>query len=816
MNKSLLSIRIIVAVGLTSLMLYSCSQSSNCILKTEKFAIRISPAGYISSFRDLLNDSELIAVDTLAPLLSIQVKGVKLMPEKFAYSNDTAELYYNSDLQAIVLIKEHQKYLSFELLEVKSRQPVDLVIWGPYPTTLNQVIGETVGVVQGEKFAIGLQALNPKTLGGYPWHNDDSMPQIDIFEQDDYTDVSEQGKREVLYRVEAAKPAAFGSSLQAYCRNRDKDRTISAWNHDHYVAPAYDDGGVIGSKIAMFGVSRENVLETIGEIEVAEGLPHPIVDGEWGKTSRTASASYLIMDFGEDDIIKALDVVEKAGLRYLDHPGPFTTWGHFELNKQKFPNGIEGMKKCVEIAESKGVFVGAHTLSNFITTNDLYVTPIPDQRLAKVGCSVLTSDIDAVQTTIVVDSPTFFNQYRNNHLKTVQIGNELIRYEKVSEASPYVLTNCQRGAFGTNADRHTSGSKICKLADHAYNVFLTNAELSIEVAENIADVFNTAGLRQISFDGLEGNRSTGMGNYGEILFTNAWYNGLNEDIKEHFIADASRTSHFFWHLYSRMNWGEPWYAGFRESQTEYRLKNQKYFKRNLMPGMLGWFKMTPETSIEDTEWLLALSAGYDAGFAFVASFESLEKNGYSDRILNQIKEWENARLSGAFTEEQKQQMQENKKEYNLIKLVDRKWDLVKINSYIFTHNQKVLQPGEPLYSEFEYENNGPDQTVELLITAKESDVNNIELVLDNFKSIKINRRIKAGETLKYKSGDTAVIYDSNWKQIGTIPLNPEKFTISNGTHVLKVDCNFKNSKENAALKLEVRLIENTNIIFSKN
>ena len=106
-----------------------------------------------------------------------------------------------------------------------------------------------------------------------------------------------------------------------------------------------------------------------------------------------------------------------------------------------------------------------------------------------------------------------------------------------------------------------------------------------------------------------------MGNYGEILFTKTWWDNLNEDEKSQMIIDASRTSHFFWHIYSRMNWGEPWYAGFRESQTEYRIKNQKYFQRNLMPGMLGWFSMRNNTPVEDIEWMLARSAGYNAGYA---------------------------------------------------------------------------------------------------------------------------------------------------------------------------------------------------------
>ncbi len=108
-----------------------------------------------------------------------------------------------------------------------------------------------MGVVRGEEFALGIQALNPKTLGGYPWNENDCMPQLDIFEGDDFSDLSEEGKRYVLYRVEAAKPEDFGSTLQAYCRNRSKDRIIENWQHPKYLAPAYNDGGVIGSKIAL-------------------------------------------------------------------------------------------------------------------------------------------------------------------------------------------------------------------------------------------------------------------------------------------------------------------------------------------------------------------------------------------------------------------------------------------------------------------------------------------------------------------------------------------------------------------------------------
>jgi RNA polymerase sigma factor (sigma-70 family) len=131
------------------------------------------------------------------------------------------------------------------------------------------------------------------------------------------------------------------------------------------------------------------------------------------------------------------------------------------------------------------------------------------------------------------------------------------------------------------------------------------------VARRLADLFNQTGLMQISFDGLEGNWSTGMGQYGRTLFVTTWYDHLRDDLRGRVINDASNPGHYFWHIYTRMNWGEPWYAGFRESQTEYRLKNQEYFRRNLMPCMLGWFNITAQTSLEDIEWLLARAAGFD-------------------------------------------------------------------------------------------------------------------------------------------------------------------------------------------------------------
>lgn len=800
MNKKL------ILLAAIAFLLASCNSDQTLItFKSDNFQIGIDKNGIINQLIDIDKNENYSSFDTLAPFISCRVNSEMLYPVSVSFENKTLSVQFENNLEAKIKVEENPTHITFELIEFNSPENVELIVWGPIPTTIRKIIGETVGVVRGDEFAIGIQALNPKTLGGYPWTDNDCMPQFDIFEQEDYSDLSEENKRETLYRVEAAKPEKFGSTLQAYCRNRTEERIIENLNHKKYVSPVYEDGGIIGSKIALFGCPVDKTLETLGAIEIAEGLPHPMIDGKWGKQSRTASAAYLIYGFNEQNIDEAIAYTKQAGLRYLYHPGPFKNWGHFELNESEFPNGWDGLKMCVEKAEKERIYLGLHTLSNFTTTNDPYVSPVPDQRLGKVGSSVLTKNIDATQTEIPIESPDFFAQYENNNLHGVMIGQELIRYDKVSDSAPWKLLNCQRGAWETKAQSHTKDSEISKLADHGYKVFLTNPELSIEQAERLAELYNYCGLRQISFDGLEGNRSTGMGNYGEILFTKTWWDNLSDNEKSHMITDASRTTHYFWHIYSRMNWGEPWYAGFRESQTEYRLKNQQYFQRNLMPGMLGWFSMRNNTPVEDIEWMLARSAAFNAGYAFVSGEREMKANGQAGEILKLIGEWEKARMNNAFSEEQKERMKDIKNEFSLETTGENQWNLRQIQSFKFKHEDKVRQPGEPLFSTFKFENQEDNATMNFILTAQDATISEIKIEMDNCCEVNVPVSLKTGESVRYSGGENAVVLDSNLREIKKIQVEVSKLQIRKGNHSIVFDCKFSEKGKEPVAKFEVRI-----------
>jgi hypothetical protein len=778
--------------------LTSCNQKGY-EWKTDQFIIKISKKGFITALSDPVTGKNYLADDQTAPLMQIRLAGTYKLPVSCMVdkSGGIITLAFDGSLEAVIHIEAKATHVVLKLEKMTGTDSVDLIVWGPYPTTIGETIGETVGVVRDSVYAIGIQALNLKTLGGFPTEESDIEPSYDIFETNSLIDVADSVK--VFYRGQTARKESFGSVIQAYCRNRDKERIISNWAHDYYIAPSFKDGGVIGSSIALFGCKEPETLKTIGEIEIAEGLPHPIIDGEWGKTAKGATAAYLIMIYGIKEFEDALDLTKKAGLKYLYHEGPFETWGHFKLNSTQFPENWETMKLMVNRAAEEGIRLGVHTLSNFITTNDPYVTPVPDPRLARVGSSTLTQPIGKEDKTIAITDPKFFNQMKNNTLHCVVIDSELIRYKEVSSSIPWVLTDCERGAFGTQAAAHAAGNTIGKLMDHGYQTFLTNNELSMEMSSRIADFFNFTGCRQISFDGLEGNWSTGMGEYGRQRFTQNWYDQLNPGLKGEVITDASGPGQYFWHMFTRMNWGEPWYAGFRESQTQYRLLNQLYFRRNLIPAMLGWFRMTPETSIEDIEWLLARSAGFDAGYALVTSLDAVNRNGLGSKILFALREWERARMSGAFPVDIKKRMQNIKNEYHLVAEGPNNWSL-----YPYSIWRAEYKPGTGLMS-IDIDNENPDQPVQFIISSgPENSATLIRLDIDGHHKIFIPLDLPANHHIKYDGGSYISLYDSTWQLVATAQLIQYDVTLTQGKHQLNFEAMFTSSGPKQGIKIEMK------------
>ena len=348
---------------------------------TDELRVRLDARGNIVSLWDVANARERLAVGEPAPLLSIRTGGRGEAPAAMirdARTGIVALDYRPSGVRIRVRAMAKPTHLVFEIVSVEPAASVDAVVWGPYPTTVGATVGEIVGVVREGTFALGLQVLNLKTRGGALLNDEGSDPS----------------------RGTLAQPARFGSLLQAFALDRTKPRKVAGWSGQFPDMPVPPMPGetVVGSKVALFGSRADRALERIGAIEMAEGAPHPVIDGVWAKQWRDQGRSYLIAAFSESTVDELLAATKRADLMTLYHPEPFATWGHYGLDPRAFPTGDEGMRRAVEKGRALGIRIGVHTLTNFINTNDAYVSPIPDPRLARTGSSQLVGDIDSRST----------------------------------------------------------------------------------------------------------------------------------------------------------------------------------------------------------------------------------------------------------------------------------------------------------------------------------------------------------------------------------------------------------------------------------
>lgn len=586
-----------------------------------------------------------------------------------------------------------EDYTVFEVTECP--ESFDFLTIGPIVTSLNDVVGDVVGIVQGQGAAIGIQGLHRKLLAGFP----DEIKLHVIHVTDEPTSSLTVCNREA--NTAAAYPMPFGSVLQLFCENRRRDRIKSVVYAQQCVpAPSLDreDADIRGSRFALLSCPSAEALSVIGKMEENEGLPHPMIDGEWVKTSRRATYSYLITEFGVDNLDKMLSYTKKGGFRCLYHSESFETWGHFELRKDQFPEGDLSLKNCAEKAAAQGVSLGLHTLTSFTKTNDGYVTPVPHKGLKGMLPGTLEEDTAAEQTQLSVKSVAGLIYPAT--LNCIRIEDELVQYTEFETVSDdtFLLKGCKRGAFGTEAVSHKKGCPVCKLIDYPYHTLFPDIELQDRFADRIAELFNYAGIQQISFDGLEGCEWTGEGEYANNNFCMRCYDQFDHTV----INDASGLHHFLWHMNTRMNWGEPWGEEMRVGQVEGRMRNQAFFRKNLFPAMLGWFlirkanRRFEASTLMDMEWALSEAAGFDAGFSLSASCDTLDSLGTTEEILEAIRNWELLRYENRFDDSLKEQLKKPETEWHLEKENETTFRLYPLAiSKPLVCDLLEMQPGQP-------------------------------------------------------------------------------------------------------------------------
>ena len=783
----------------------NAGSSRDLELKAGDAELSIDSKGSVSSVKVCGRE---IITSSGSPLVLALSEGKVLIPVKMETKGTMLNLTMQDGGRIVIEAQQSAECVTLEVREASKKYEAVMLV--PVQVSVNAIVGDVIGVVQGNGVAFGMQALNIKTCAGIPQEYAGAVNAKLGYKGEDASVSTSELPAWKLAAVRIAGNGGAdrgGAAFQFYCRRRDREemREVNGVKRALVEPVKGTDAQIAGAKIALFGVSAiagsegDAALKRIGEIEVAEGLPHPMMGGEWAKTSRESMRSYLISDFGEDNLDYVLDKCDEGGFKYLYQIDPFRNWGHFGWNPEFVKvDSDSSVKALCDKAAARGIGLGIHTLSNFTTTDDPYVTPKPSRRLLKQGRLQLSADVDASRTELSVSGDKGLFAVPAT-LNSMQIDDEIIRFGSAdTSGSQLLLHNCTRGAFGTAAAPHSRKSPLYKLWDYPYKTLFPDIELQDSLADRLSAIFNATGLRQLSFDGLEGCMYTGQDNYSTARFVSRFYNGLDD---KNIINDGSNLNHYMWHIHTRMNWGEPWGESMRTGQVAARIKNQDFFRRNLFPRMLGWFQIRLAgrndecTSLEDVEWAMSEAAGFDAGFAMTIYMKTMRGHGQIDRILASIKDWVSLRMADCFPDSLKAALRDPQTEWHLESMQGSEQGVAQSFAlyplYISRHfhcDLADMQPGQPGGADWQWDNPYAEGRFALkLRVIVEGGIDNPTLMTAK-GTVKFPCKVEAGQYLLYDfESDSASVTDKNFNVISAV--KPEgTATLQAGAQSVSFSC----------------------------
>ncbi|MDD4870298.1 MAG: hypothetical protein PHR77_07035 [Kiritimatiellae bacterium] len=438
--------------------------------------------------------------------------------------------------------------------------------------------------------------------------------------------------------------------------------------------------GLIGLKAALVASPIVAMRTTLQELVRREGVPYSTLGGPFAQDAEENRGSYIFANISEANADEWIALTKRAGFTDIHfNQGWEKTLGHYEPRKDWYPNGLAGMKAIVKKIHDAGLKAGIHTLTGCIDTRDAWVTPVPDKRLAADASYTLAADMDEKSDTILtVEKPGNHDivwTYASNG-NVIRIGEELIHYSAISQEPPYGFTKCTRGAFHTKPGSHSKGAA----ADHLRHIYLAFypdpfSTLVGEVADAIANVFNTGEFDEIYMDGSEGMGS----NYAIGVMRDAIYKRLKRPAQ----IEASCWDHWSWYYHSRIGaWDHPCW-GLNRFVDRHIADIPTYRQSALLGAQLGWWAIRGPSDQahggmpEEMEYYCGKTFAWDAPISVQGvDVGPRPWNARQNEYFTTFGRYERLRLANYFTPEVKARLREPGREFRLKQAESGFWQFV--------------------------------------------------------------------------------------------------------------------------------------------
>ncbi|GAB3223668.1 hypothetical protein J0A67_10280 [Algoriphagus aestuariicola] len=747
---------ILLATLLSCLVLLGSKINSEVVFSTEYFKVKIDERGYVISMQDIATGSrrEFSPADKPSPLMRLydEERQQYFEPIKAVYNSSYSklELSYDNGSVATVRVEPKDKYLKLTLESLSPRNGVDDIEWGSIHTNITNLLGEIIGVArdtsEAVNYAIGLMALDENTLGGlsttigdaapfqYIIHSPDStrfpLPehlhegQIFTLGGDGISDVAFYAHKEPYYRIMYGNAAAVDHkgriSIAYHSRDRDREREVlfslipnmKANIPNHLQVQRVPGVDFIGSSVAFWGSPDDLALmDVIQTIVLDEGLPYPKVSGKWVKDPAAYKPDALTHGGRYDSILsytnrlgfKTVSLYDQGFLRPDRGNEGYIDGKDFAKKTIKLSSGALSHREFSDRAAKLGITIGRTTITNSMAPGTKDTSPIPSDSIWYQQKRLLAKEINATDTLIYVDDPTYLDEIgswegHTKELNIVKIGKELIHYLGVSESAPHRLLNVTRGYWDTQKSAHSQNDTIYKLqvtVGWGYEGVVPNLQLQDEIAKHYADVCAVNGLSYYDFDGQEFLFNNGHGYYSTKRFFRTMFDAAEKRGVPHIRFTGATLSEGSWHYQSIWNVGggkNLYDAETREwgSSTSQGKDLRDVTYANFFPvGMGGNFRITANSKVEEYEHIQAVSVGIGSTYSLILNQEDVESCPEKDAIFRVIRTWENARSANAFPKEVKKDLVNPKRSWRLVELDQDNWKLYEVIDGVLA-NERML------------------------------------------------------------------------------------------------------------------------------
>ncbi len=398
--------------------------------------------------------------------------------------------------------------------------------------------------------------------------------------------------------------------LRGYDLPVEMSPELKVWTTAEHGLTGWRAGLAVGPKKEMPAMLRAMADDA--------GVPISKLGGPWSLGAEANRGSYLFADLSLASVDDWIELARRGGFTHVHIHGWWSTLGHYGVNTNLFPRGLADLKDVVARIHAAGLKAGIHTLTACISTRDPWVASKANSNLIAAATYTLARAMSPTDTVIYVNEKpiaqhdvVFTYSGRGN---AIRIGSEIIQYTEVVREPPYAFAKCQRGAFKTTPAAHAAGEQADYLQQR-YMAFYPKpgSPLADELADCIANVFNTCKLDQIYFDGSEGM----MSRYGIDFMRHAIFKRLRGEV----LVEASCWGAHNWWFHSRLGaWDHSVWAA-KRFQDLHIASAAKHRDCDLLEPQMGWWApRRPSTLarghfLDEMEYFAAKNLGLDSAMS---------------------------------------------------------------------------------------------------------------------------------------------------------------------------------------------------------